>query len=276
MKFYFWGISIGLMLCAFFLLRNHGRLFLMKHIPVHQSEVVHIKNIDEANFSLDLYACKRSYKSSKARLLNSMFSDQIAVFEIPLKNYKFNNLVMPPIGSDEISADATLYFNTMFFDSSFIATTGVIDNKDLINARKPRKKRIGIDKNGRLTSFSENQNSSYNDVFQAPIALRQKSKVKPNLRTLNYRQFISIKDGKLLFITGFNNSLISWMDIKALMPQLGLTSIIALDGGASVEYAFDGKTKNYSFSSIPFRHLWFWLNSPYYIEAINTGNLIND
>lgn len=248
----------------------------MKHIPVHQSEVVHIKNIDDANFSLDLYACKRSYKSSKASLLNSMFSDQIAVFEIPLKNYRFNNLVMSPVGSEEISPDATLYFNTMFFDPDYIATTGVIDNKDLVNAKKPRKKRIGIDKNGRLTSFSENQNSSYNDVLQAPFTFNPKSKVKVNFRTLNYRQFISIKDGKLLFITGFNNSLISWMDIKALMPQLGLTSIIALDGGASVEYAFEGKTNSFYFSSIPFRHLWFWLNSPYYIEAINTDNRIKD
>lgn len=248
----------------------------MMHIPVHHSEVVHVKNIEDANFSLNLYACKRSYKSSKASLLNSMFSDQIAVFEIPLKNYKFNNLVMPPVGSEEISADATLYFNTMFFDPDYIATTGVIDNKDLVNAKKPRKKRIGIDKNGRLTSFSENQNSSYNDVLQAPIALSQKSKGKTNLRTLNYRQFISIKDGNLLFITGFNNSLISWMDIKELMPQIELTSIIALDGGASVEYAFEGKTNSFYFSSIPFRHLWFRLNSPYYIEATYIDNLIKD
>jgi hypothetical protein len=57
------------------------------------------------------------------------------------------------------------------------------------------------------------------------------------------------------------------MDIKELMPQLGLTSIIALDGGASVEYAFDGKANDFYFSSIPIRHLWFRLNSPYYIEA---------
>jgi len=262
-----WGFSIGLMLCAFFLFRNHLRLLIMKRIPVHHSEVVHIKTVDDANFRLDLYACKRSYKSSKASQLNSIFNDQIAVFEIPINKYKFNNLVMAPVGSDEISADANLYFNTMFFDSSFIATTGVIDNKDLVNSKRPRKKRIGIDKNGRLTSFSENQNSNYNDVLQAPISFTQKSKGKINIRTLNYRQFISIKDGKLLFITGFNNSLISWMDIKALMPQLGLTSIIALDGGASVEYAFDGKANDFYFSSIPFRHLWFRLNSPYYIEA---------
>ena len=78
------------------------------------------------------------------------------------------------LGSDEISADANLYFNTMFFDPNYIATTGVIDNKDLVNAKRPRKKRIGIDKNGRLTSFSENQNSNYNDVLQEPISFTQK------------------------------------------------------------------------------------------------------
>jgi len=248
----------------------------MKRIPVHHSEVVQIKTIDEANFRLDLYAIKRSYRNRWVTLSNSMFNDQIAVFEIPINKYKFNNLVMAPVGSDEISADANLYFNTMFFDPNYIATTGVIDNKDLVNAKRPRKKRIGIDKNGRLTSFSENQNSNYNDVLQAPFTFSQKSKVKVNFRTLNYRQFISIKDGKLLFITGFNNSLISWMDIKALMPQLGLTSIIALDGGASVEYAFDGKANDFYFSSIPLRHLWFRLNSPYYIEATYIDNLIED
>jgi hypothetical protein len=275
MKKIVWGIPIGLTLCAFFLIRNHVRLLMMRNIPVHHSEVVHIKTIDAANFSLDLYAIKRSYKNRWVSLSNSMFNDQIAVFEIPLKNYKFNNLVLPPVGNDKISADANLYFNTMIFDSSFIATRGVIDDKDLVNTKKPTKKRIGIDKNGLLTSFSENQNSRYNDVFQAPIALSQKSNGKINLRTLNYRQFISIKDGKLLFITGLNNSLISWIDVKALMPQLGLTSMIALDGGASVEYAFNGKTTNHYFSSIPFRHLWFRLNSPYYIEATRTDKLIN-
>ena len=274
MKKFVWGISIVLMFCAFFIFRNHVRLLIMKRIPVQNSEVVHIKSVDDVNFSLNLYSIKRSYKNKWAILFNSIFNDQIAVFEIPLKNYKFNNLVLPPVGSDEISADANLYFNTMIFDSSLIATRGVIDDKDLVNTKKPNKKRIGIDKNGRLTSFSENQNYRYNDVFQAPIALNQKSKGKINLRTLNYRQFISVKDGKLLFITGFNNSLISWIDIKALMPQLGLTSIIALDGGASVEYAFSGKITNYYFSSIPFRHLWFWLNSPYYIEAMRTDELI--
>ena len=276
MKIFVWSISIGLTLCVFFIFRNHVRLLMMRSIPVHHSEVTHIKTIEDANFSLDLYAIQRSYKNRWASLSNSMFYDQIAVFEIPVKNYKFNNLVLRPIGSDEISADANLYFNTMFFDSSFIATTGVIDNKDLINSKKPRKKRIGIDENGRLTSFSENQNARYNDVLQAPIALSQKSKGKINLRTLNYRQFISIKEGKLLFITGFNNSLISWIDVKALMPQLGLKSIIALDGGASVEYAFEGKTTDFYFSSIPFRHLWFRLNSPYYVEATHTDHLIKD
>ena len=130
----------------------------MKRIPVQNSEVLHIKTVDDANFRLDLYAIKRSYRNRWVTLSNSIFNDQIAVFEIPIKKYKFNNLVMDPVGSDEISADANLYFNTMFFDSSFIATTGVIDNKDLVNAKRPSKKRIGIDK---ITSHVSRHSFAY-------------------------------------------------------------------------------------------------------------------
>jgi hypothetical protein len=263
---------IGLMLYAFFHFRNHARLFIMKNIPVQNSNLTLYKKIDENNFILDVYTCSRSYKSRLAQVYNSFFSDQIAVFQIPLKKYAFNNLVMQPIGSDEISDNANLYFNTMFFDSNYVATKGVIDDKQLINTKNPRKRRIGIDQYGRLTSFTENQNAVYNDVLQAPFTFSPRSKVNLNFRTLNYRQFISIKDNKLLFISGFNNSLISWVDIKSLMPKLGLTSIIALDGGASVEYAFEGEKSNYYFSSVPLRHVWFRKNSPYYLEGKQIGN----
>jgi hypothetical protein len=201
-----------------------------------------------------------------------MFSDQIAVFQIPLNNYMFNNIVMSPIGKDEISDDANIYFNTVLFNDNFIAKKGIINDQHLVNKKTPHNKRIGIDKNGRLTIFTENKNSGYNDVLQAPFTFSARSKVKVNFQTLNYRQFISIKDNRLLFITGFNNSLISWIDVKSLLPKLGLTSIIALDGGASVEYAFDGKQHNYYFSSLPLRHVWFWKNSPYYLEGKQIRN----
>lgn len=265
-------IILGFIIWGVFSFRNHLRLFILKDIVVHHSEVTYYKSIDETFFKLDLYTCNRSYQNSWARIYNSMFSDKIAVFQIPLNNYAFNNLVLEPIGSDEISAEANLYFNTVFFDSNYIATKGVIDDKHLVNNINPRKKRIGIDKNGRLTIFTENKNSGYNDVLQAPFTFSAKSKVKVNFQTLNYRQFISIKDNKLVFITGFNNSLISWIDVKSLMPKLGLTSIIALDGGASVEYAFEGTKNNYYFSSIPLRHVWFGKNSPYYLEGKPIGN----
>lgn len=265
-------IFIGLIAWGVFSFRNHLRLFILKGIVVHHSEVTHYKNIDETFFKLDLYTCNRSYKNSWARIYNSMFSDQIAVFQIPLNNYTFNNLVLEPIGSDEISADANLYFNTMLFDSNYIATKGVIDDKHLVNNINPHKKRIGIDKNGRLTIFTQGRNSAFEDVFQSPISLNISSPGAINMRKVNYRQFISIKDNKLLFIAGYNNSLISWIDVKSLMPKLGLTSIIALDGGASVEYAFEGKKHNYYFSSLPLRHVWFWKNSPYYIEGKQIGN----
>lgn len=262
----------GLMLYAFFHFRNHARLLIMKNIPVQNSNLTLYKKIDEKNFILDVYTCSRSYKSRWAQVYNSFFSDQIAVFQIPLNNYAFNNLVLKPIGSDEISADANLYFNTMLFDSNYIAKKGVIDDKHLVNNINPRKKRIGIDKNGRLTIFTNGRNSAFEDVFQSPISLNISSPGAINMRDVNYRQFINIKDNKLLFIAGYNNSLISWIDVKSLMPKLGLTSIIALDGGASVEYAFEGENNNYYFSSIPFRHLWFKKNSRYYIEAKYTGN----
>jgi hypothetical protein len=266
-----WGILIGILLFTFFLIRNQVRFLILEEIPVHYSDVTYYKSIDETYFNLDFYSCDRSFKNSWAQLYNLMFSDQIAVFQIPLNNYTFNNLVLKPVGSDEISAEAKLYFNTMLFDSNYIATKGVIDDKHLVNNKKPHEERIGIDQKGHLTIFTQGNNSAYNDVLQAPISLEIRHIGDTSMRILNYRQFIYIKDNKLLFITGFNNSLISWIDIKALMPKLGLTSIIALDGGASVEYDFEGKNNNYYFSSIPLRHLWFWMNSPYYIEGKHTG-----
>jgi hypothetical protein len=265
-------IFLGLIVWGVFSFRNHLRLLILKEIPVNQSEVTHYKNIDETYFYLDLYTCNRSYKNSWARIYNSMFSDKIAVFQIPLNNYIFNNLVLEPIGSDEISADANLYFNTVIFYPNFIAKKGIIDDQHLVNNNQPYGKRIGIDKNGRLTIFTQGRNSAFEDVFQSPISLNISSPGEINMREVNYRQFISIKKNKLLFIAGFNNSLISWIDVKALMPKLGLTSIIALDGGASVEYAFEGKKHNYYFSSIPLRHVWFGKNSPYYLEGKQIGN----
>jgi hypothetical protein len=201
-----------------------------------------------------------------------MFSDQIAVFQIPLNNYMFNNIVMSPIGKDEISDDANIYFNTVIFIDIFIAKKGIINDQHLVNKKTPHNKRIGIDKNGRLKIFTQGRNSAFEDVIQSPISLNISSPTLINMRDVNYRQYISIKDNKLLFIAGFNNSLISWIDVKALMPKLGLTSIIALDGGASVEYAFEGKKNNYYFSSIPLRHVWFRKNSPYYLEGKQISN----
>jgi hypothetical protein len=265
-------ILLVLSIVGVFSFRNHLRLLILKKFPVQQSALMLYKSIDETYFKLDLYTCTRNFNNRWVRLYNSLYSDEIAVFQIPLDKYAFNNLVMEPIGKDEIASEASLYFNTMFFDPNFIATKGIIDDRHLVNQKNPIKKRIGIDKNGRLTSFSGNQNAGYNDVLQAPFTFSPKSKVNANFRTLNYRQFISIKGNQMIFITGFNNSLISWIDVKALMPQLGLTSIIALDGGASVEYSFVGKKNEYYFSSIPLRHLWFGKNSPYYLEGKQINN----
>jgi hypothetical protein len=58
--------------------------------------------------------------------------------------------------------------------------------------------------------------------------------VRTNFRNLNYRHFLSFKNGKLYYISGYNNSLISWMDVKDIMRQEGLPSIIPIDGGSSL------------------------------------------
>ena len=178
-------IILGFIIWGVFSFRNHLRLFILNDIVVHHSEVTYIKNIDETYFNLDLYACNRSYKNSWARVYNSMFSDQIAVFQIPLNNYMFNNIVMSPIGKDEISDDANIYFNTVIFNDNFIAKKGIINDQHLVNKKTPHNKRIGIDKNGRLKIFTQGRNSAFEDVIQSPISLNISSPTLINMRDVN-------------------------------------------------------------------------------------------
>lgn len=259
-------VSFTIMI-GFFLLRNTIRIFFLSNQPVVVSQVNHIQKINESNFSVDLYECKRRFNNKFANLYNQFFNDKALVIRIPIEHYYFKNLVLSPIGPDTKNDKANIYFNTLFFDNDYLATTGVIDERKNINRKNPRKKRIGIDDNGKLNSFSSTSNEKYNDVLQAPFTFKMNSRTSNNFRTLNFRQFVSFENGNLIYISGLNNSLISWMDIKSIMQVSKLTSVIALDGGASLDYFFEGKINNYSFSSVPLRHLWFNRNSPYYIEA---------
>jgi hypothetical protein len=261
-------VLIGLL----FYFRNHIRLETLRKFPVLKSKIKHRNDFDEDLFSVKIYSCDRVFGNRIINKSNKLFNDEIMVVIIPVNKFIFKNVVTKPIGSDVRNDDALIYFNTLFFDQQFIATTGLIKDKVKINKRKPIKKRIGIDENGKLTSFTNKKNASYSDVLQAPFTLKTQSRTKTNLRSLNYRQFLSFNKNKIFFISGKNNSLISWMDVKEIMKELELTNVIALDGGASVDYYFNGKNNTYSFSSIPFRKYWFNKNPPYYLEATKKLN----
>ena len=249
-----------------FCFRNHFRLLIMRRFPPAVSVIKKEDTRHEENFTAEIFQCRRTYRHSYAAAINRLFTDQLLVIRLPLKQYAFNNLVLPPVGKDRISDHAVFYFNTLFFHQDFSATTGIIDNGEVLNKR-PRKKRVGLDPNGNLTVFSVGKNGQYNDVFQAPYLLRRNTTTNRNFHTLNYRQFIAVRNNELIYMSGHNNSLVSWKDIKALMHQMNLETVIALDGGASLDYFFAGKNNNYSFSSVPFRWWWFDLNSPYYLEG---------
>lgn len=265
LRFLLISISCFLIITLYYF-RNHFRLLVMSRYPPAVSVIKKISTREEQYFNATIYQCRRLYHRRPIAWFNDLYSDKLLVIRMPIKQFVFNNLVLPPVGKDEISTRTTFYFNTLFFDQEYIATTGVIDDKEIIN-RRPRKRRVGLDQNGNLTIFSSGRNAGYNDVFQAPYILKRNTRPKGNFNTLNYRQFIAVRNNELIYISGYNNSLISWKDVRALMQQMNLESVIALDGGASLDYFFEGKNNSYSFSSIPFRWFWFYLNSPYYLEG---------
>jgi hypothetical protein len=260
-------VGLCILFLSYFIFRNHIRLFIFKNSPVLKSEIYKIKHIDEKIFSVNIFKCNRAFSRKSSNIYNNLFQDRILVATIPIRNFDFRNIVLEPIGSDIRNKNASIYFNTLFFDDQFIATTGIIDNKLNLNDKKPIKKRIGIDKNGKLNIFTSRNNDNYNDVLQAPFNLKINTKTKSNFHTLNYRQFVGFDSNNIIYISGFNNSLISWIDVKEIMRLFNIKSIIALDGGASLDYYFKGIHDSYSFSSVPMRNYWFTLNSPYYIEA---------
>lgn len=252
---------------SFLCLRNYIRLFLLKKTPVTKSYVSKYNEFEDGNFNIKLFKVNRLYNSRSITYLDKLFSDKLLVISVPLKNLKLKGLVLKPEGNDKLPDRALFYFNTLFFTSDFSPSTGIIINGEQIGNKAPKKTRIGITSDGNISVFQSNQNSFYNDILQVPFSFRTNSKVKTNFLTLNFRQFITIYQNQLIYITGYNNSLISWSDVSALMFKLQLNSLIALDGGASLNYFFRGKNNNYEFSSVPFRNLWFNMNSPYYLTA---------
>jgi hypothetical protein len=254
-------VSIGI-----FSFRNHIRLYICKYYKVKTSNVELISSTDEGQFSVDVYNIKRTFYGRAITRVNDLFSDQILVVKIPLGNHRLNNLILKPVGNDVISSNADFYFNTLFFMEDYKPMKGLISNKEQIGNKAPKKTRMGIDSKGNITIFNNGGNSKYKDVLQAPFTFKTTSKVKNNFNTVNFRQFISIKDNKLVYISSNGNSLIAWKDVQSVLVQLDISQVIALDGGASFDYYFRGKNI-YSFSSIPFRNLWFFKNSPYYIEG---------
>lgn len=202
-----------------------------------ESQLVIKEELNEVNFKVEVYDISRTYRNKWVARYNYFFNDELMAVYLPLEKYKFRNLVLKPVGSDEFNAKSVFRFNTLFFKEDFEATSGIIDEDELVSVKYHRKNGLAI--NDQAGDF----------------------------RSLHYRQFLAIQNGHLIFISGYGNSLISWVDVQSFMKMKNIESVIALDGGASVDYFFQGANHEFNFSSIPFRRLWFNLNSPYYIEG---------
>lgn len=266
----FWKILfasiISILLLLFCVFRNHIRQQICRNFSVKESELVKIEEFNELNFKVEVYDISRTFRNKWVARYNYFFNDELMAVYLPLEKYKFRNLVLKPMGSDEFNDKSVFRFNTLFFHEDFEATSGIIDDDELVGVKSPRKNRLAINDNGELMASTDIRNSEFNDVLQAPYTFSVRNKAG-GFRSLHYRQFLAIQNGDLIFISGNGNSLISWVDVQSFMKMKNIESVIALDGGASVDYFFQGANHDFNFSSIPFRRLWFNLNSPYYLEA---------
>ena len=255
--------SLGLFL--FFYL-NHFRMLALKRYTVKSSQIEYIETIDEGKFEVELYKCDRTFYNRWLTLSQKVFTDKIMVIKIPIRQFKVKNIIKTAEENNEFSDDYTFYFNTLFFSNDFNPTKGLILNGEKVSGN-PHKTRIGITQDNKLACFSINCNEQYKDIWQVPYVFYYDSKVKRNIRTMNFRHFIAFKDNELYYISGYKNSIISWKDVQPIMLEKGLKKVFMLDGGASLDYEFVGDNNTYSFSSIPMRDLWFELNSPFYLEG---------
>ena len=260
-------IIIVIFIVTLYSTRNHIRIYLFKSSPVKYSSITLDKTIDEGDFEVSIFNCKRTYSNRMVNYANKIFSDKLMVIRIPIENFKFKGLVLKPEGDDVIPSNPMIYFNTLFFMDNFHPTTGSINDQKKVSNKTPKKTRLGITAEGKISVFQSGKNSIYDDVLQAPFTFNISSKVRNNFKTINYRQFVTIYNGDLIYIAGYNNALICWNDVSELMRYHNLKSIIALDGGASLNYYFKGEQNIYQFSSVPFRDIWFNKNSPYYLTG---------
>ena len=249
-----------------FVFRNHIRLYYCQDYSIKASTITLEEEIDESNFKVEIYRIDRTFKNRWVDRYNCFFDDELLVIYLPLNKFKFRNVVRSPIGTDELNEYATIRFNTLFFDPAYNSTTGLIDDQEIVGLKVPFGNRLAIDGIGNLVYATNLQNAEYNDVLQISDTFSVEGSAE-GYSWLQYRQFLAIKDDQLIYISGNGNSLICWQDVQELMKQRDIEKILALDGGTSLDYNFEGAESNYSFSSIPFRHLWFNLNSPYYIEG---------
>jgi len=264
---YIFLIITAIFLVSLYCFRNHFRVYLFRSSPVKYSSISLEKKIDEGDFEVSIFNCKRTYSNRFANFANKLFQDKLMVIRIPIENFKFKGLVLKPEGNDVIPSNSMVYFNTLFFMDNFNPTTGNINDQEKVSNKTPKKTRLGITADGKISVFQSGKNSIYDDVLQAPFSFNVNAKVRANFKTINYRQFVTIDDNDLIYIAGYNNALICWNDVSALMKYLNLKSIIALDGGASLNFYFKGQHNTYQFSSVPFRDIWFNKNSPYYLTG---------
>jgi hypothetical protein len=239
---------------------------VMKRYTVKSSQIEHVETIDEGKFEVQIYQTDRTFYKRWLTLSQKVFSDKIMVLKIPIRQFKVKNIIKTAKENNQFSDDYTFYFNTLFFSNDFNPTKGLILNGEKVSGN-PHKIRIGITQDNKLACFSLNSNEQYKDIWQVPYVFYADSKVKRNIRALNFRHFIAFKNNELFYISGYKNSIISWKDVQQVMAAIGLKKVIMLDGGASLDYEFRGDNNTYSFSSVPLRDWWFDLNSPFYLEG---------
>ncbi len=165
------AVSLILFLSILFCFRNHLRLYLLRHSVVTSSSVKSIGEKNEGNFTVSIYTCSRIFSRPVCTYFNRLFSDRIMVLKMPLQKIHVNNLMLKPIGTDEISGHPLFYFNTLFFMNDFAPTTGLIYEKKRISNRSPVKTRLGINDEGCLTFIQKGPNIPYENVLQVGITL---------------------------------------------------------------------------------------------------------
>jgi hypothetical protein len=260
-------ILIGLLIIIVSML-NHIRLALFDRHTIKKSTIRLKKTIDEGWFNAEIYEIQRTFSSPSITRCNEYFHDRLFVATIPIDCIEVNNLVLNQKQTNQISKAADFYFNTAFFSKDFSPISGFIhDNRQLSRQSPSYKYALEINEQGRLNLITHPKRSNAENIVEAPFTFTSDGGNSSNINRLNFRQFIAIKNGYLVFISGNGNSLIGKKDVQSLMKKKHIKKVIVLDGGASLNYCFKGKRNKYAFNSVPFRNIWFKYNSPYYFQG---------